>query len=1099
MKHAGILCLLLAACSSLLWAQAGTEPWSAPLVWNETAAATTTLETEIAAVSAQIEALQLVGETPSAELQSRLIELERADFARRHDVSSLDQGAETCSGATVIPASDNVAFCEVGLMGSTTDCALVGSPTAFYTYKDVFYSFTPTVTGNYLLSCCGSIGDLQILVWTGTCCAGTFPAATYRDDATCAGGDPRKQMALTAGTTYYIELGYKTDATPDAYQFHLSGPIPATPAVPANDVCTGAIPVAIGASIDGSSLGATDDTGLPTCVAAGLFNGVWYSIVGDGRTLTASTAGTCTNFNTYLKVYRGTCAALACAGALDNISPDISASAVSWCADPGMTYYIGIGSTATGVINQGNFALSIAAGDICSCDAFPLCGTPTETEPNHASPINCTTFDAIELTCGAAIYARHCPEPDSDYYKITVPAGQSMTIALYDGAACATNPPTKVFSRLYTSACATSGAATAANKVINNIAGSTDVTQYILVLDAVPASPINRSTYKLVATCVGVPTNDLCANAQAVAIPSSTNGTTVYGTTDVVPSCFSTPAQPGVWYKLTGNGHTLVADACVTSFDNRIIVFSGPDCDNLTCHGGDDASCGGNGAKYTFCTVPGETYWILVYGSTFTTGTFTLGITDLGVCAQNDKCSGAVAVAIPSATPGTTVGYSRDNAPTCFMTPSTEGVWYTVVGNGGMLTADLCADWANFDSRMAVYSGACDNLICVGGNDNGGCSELSAASVTWCSEAGVNYWILVYGYAGFTGAFTLTVAPSTTPDCPNVALPGQYAIGPCLGSVADNGTVVKTIHVPLRYHITDLDARINLTHSNVSDLSLLLVTPWLDTLELTSNNGDGGDNYVNTVFDDEAPGLITAGAAPFTGRFVPEALLSAADGYDARGDWQFVISDGLATNGGNIYCLSLEFSHDYILAVQLAAGFVATPGDGSVSLTWATASESENARFEIVRDGAVVATRNGQGTSSARTDYSWTDEGLSNGRTYSYSLVSLDLQGQRSTIATANATPLADAGTVTAYALRQNYPNPFNPTTTIGFDLLESGFVSLKVYNLMGQNVMTLVNGTMTTGRHSVALDAASLSSGIYLYRIEANGFSAEKKMLLMK
>ncbi len=77
--------------------------------------------------------------------------------------------------------------------------------------------------------------------------------------------------------------------------------------------------------------------------------------------------------------------------------------------------------------------------------------------------------------------------------------------------------------------------------------------------------------------------------------------------------------------------------------------------------------------------------------------------------------------------------------------------------------------------------------------------------------------------------------------------------------------------------------------------------------------------------------------------------------------------------------------------------------------------------------------------------------------------------------------------------------NPFNPTTTIAFDLLENGFVTLKIYNVMGQSVATVVNGTMNAGRHSVAFDASNLSSGVYLYRIEANGFSAEKKMLLMK
>jgi hypothetical protein len=94
--------------------------------------------------------------------------------------------------------------------------------------------------------------------------------------------------------------------------------------------------------------------------------------------------------------------------------------------------------------------------------------------------------------------------------------------------------------------------------------------------------------------------------------------------------------------------------------------------------------------------------------------------------------------------------------------------------------------------------------------------------------------------------------------------------------------------------------------------------------------------------------------------------------------------------------------------------------------------------------------------------------------------------------------PSFDAAVITEYALRQNFPNPFNPTTSIAVDLVEAGFASLKVYNLMGQEVADL-SSRMDAGRHIVHFNAKDLSSGIYLYRLNVNGFSAEKKMLLMK
>lgn len=87
----------------------------------------------------------------------------------------------------------------------------------------------------------------------------------------------------------------------------------------------------------------------------------------------------------------------------------------------------------------------------------------------------------------------------------------------------------------------------------------------------------------------------------------------------------------------------------------------------------------------------------------------------------------------------------------------------------------------------------------------------------------------------------------------------------------------------------------------------------------------------------------------------------------------------------------------------------------------------------------------------------------------------------------------------TSFALEQNYPNPFNPTTTINFSMPEASRVTVKVYNVMGQLVSTLVNREMNAGRHSVNFDASRLASGVYLYRIQAGSFTATRKMNLIK
>jgi hypothetical protein len=87
----------------------------------------------------------------------------------------------------------------------------------------------------------------------------------------------------------------------------------------------------------------------------------------------------------------------------------------------------------------------------------------------------------------------------------------------------------------------------------------------------------------------------------------------------------------------------------------------------------------------------------------------------------------------------------------------------------------------------------------------------------------------------------------------------------------------------------------------------------------------------------------------------------------------------------------------------------------------------------------------------------------------------------------------------TVYSLSQNYPNPFNPTTVIEFALPKEAHVTLEVYNVIGQKVMTLVDEVRPAGYHSVRFDGTSLSSGMYLYRLSTGQQTFLKKLLLMK
>jgi len=88
---------------------------------------------------------------------------------------------------------------------------------------------------------------------------------------------------------------------------------------------------------------------------------------------------------------------------------------------------------------------------------------------------------------------------------------------------------------------------------------------------------------------------------------------------------------------------------------------------------------------------------------------------------------------------------------------------------------------------------------------------------------------------------------------------------------------------------------------------------------------------------------------------------------------------------------------------------------------------------------------------------------------------------------------------VTKYDLAQNYPNPFNPSTTIKYQLPKDGIVTLKVYDILGSEVATLVNEQKTAGRYEVSFDASKLASGVYIYKLQSGEYISSRKMMLLK
>lgn len=193
---------------------------------------------------------------------------------------------------------------------------------------------------------------------------------------------------------------------------------------------------------------------------------------------------------------------------------------------------------------------------------------------------------------------------------------------------------------------------------------------------------------------------------------------------------------------------------------------------------------------------------------------------------------------------------------------------------------------------------------------------------------------------------------------------------------------------------------------------------------------------------------------------------------------------------------------DTEIPVELTS-FTAKSTGTEVQLNWSTATEVNNHGFEIQRNSgagfATVAFVKGYGTTTEIKNYTYSDKGLAAG-TYSYRLKQLDFGGM---FDFSDAVEV-DVSGLTEFALIQNYPNPFNPATMISFNLVVDSKVTLKVFNLLGQEIVTLLNQDLTAGLHEVNFNADGLNSGVYFYQLEASGidgksFSSVKKMILSK
>jgi len=184
--------------------------------------------------------------------------------------------------------------------------------------------------------------------------------------------------------------------------------------------------------------------------------------------------------------------------------------------------------------------------------------------------------------------------------------------------------------------------------------------------------------------------------------------------------------------------------------------------------------------------------------------------------------------------------------------------------------------------------------------------------------------------------------------------------------------------------------------------------------------------------------------------------------------------------------------------VELSA-FSVQQNNDKVILNWETATETNNYGFEIQRSNKnsefiTIGFVAGYGTTTEKHQYSYSDELISDDN-YRYRLKQVDYDGSfsYSDEKEINFVLLND------FALYQNYPNPFNPVTTISYKLPEPGYITLKVYDILGNEVSIIDNGFKQAGVHDVEFDGSNLGSGIYFYVLQKDDAMLNNKMIILK
>ena len=229
--------------------------------------------------------------------------------------------------------------------------------------------------------------------------------------------------------------------------------------------------------------------------------------------------------------------------------------------------------------------------------------------------------------------------------------------------------------------------------------------------------------------------------------------------------------------------------------------------------------------------------------------------------------------------------------------------------------------------------------------------------------------------------------------------------------------------------------------------------------------------------------------------YEPGALIDIGTGADVCAD--AIIINGTYSGGGTICQGPLPV---------LLSSFTSSVSKNNVTLSWTTEAELNNSGFDVERNAVKNKSAwekagfvQGSGTVNEPRSYTYQDKKLNTGN-YSYRLKQIDFNGNYEYFALESDVVISPPN---IFSMSQNYPNPSNPKSKIDYQIPVDGKVTIKLYDVIGREALTIVNETKETGYYTAEFDGTNLASGVYFYRIVVEGssqkFSKTLKMILVK